>query len=508
MERHSGHGRRRPGRGHARPGRSVPALAERSVYDGLDRRAVRYGDLVAHSVAVICPSASALSTAFVLPRVVGDGAWVSVVLGVGLSWLLALTFGEFASRFTATGSLYTYAAKGLGATAGLVVGCGLLLGYVALVRYGLVDASNQVGRAFVAFGAGAPPAPATLGLVVVLAALACVGVLWRGIRWSSRFAFAAEAITLSTLAVVLGWTALHHGLPLGRMLSVADADVGRVLAGAAMVMTVTIGFESCAALAVEAERPFRTVPRAMRTSVLITGCVLLAALAVSSGVAPGERVRDRWFSTDIVSPADGMVLLVIALSYLALAVCVWTAASRLLFAFARESLLPRWLGRTRWRSAIPGNAVLAIAPVALAPPLVHVVRGEDPGTGAYELLVSATVVLMLSYGITAAAAAAFVHRLDELTTRVAAVAAVAVVGTATLTWVEVRDSLLSGGHDVAVAVCAVVLVGTGWRAVLVRRTAAVGRVGRHEEPLRSEVLLVGGDPRTDQPDDLGAGSPR
>ncbi|WP_141015203.1 APC family permease [Nocardioides sambongensis] len=469
--------------------RTPPALAERSVYHGLDRRSVRYGDLVAHSIAVICPSASALSTAFALPRVVGDGAWLSVLLGIGLSWLLASAFGEFAARFTATGSLYTYAAKGLGATAGLVVGCGLLLGYTALVQYGLVDASNQVGQAYVAFGGGGPPSPVVLAGFVVLAASACVGVLWRGIRWSSRFAFAAEAITLTTLAAVLGWTAVQHGLGLDRVLSLDDAAPGRVLAGAAMVMTVTIGFESCAALAVEAERPFRTVPRAMRVSVLVTGAVMLSALLVSSGVAPGERVRGRWFSDRVVSPADGLVLLVVGLSYLALAVCVWTAASRLLFAFAREGLLPARLGRTGSRTAIPGFAVLVLLPFALAQPLLLTLRGKDPGTGSYDVLVSATVILMLAYGITAAATIPFVGRLDELTPRVAATAAVGVVGTAALTWIELRDNLARGGYDVALAVLAVVLAGVAWRAALRRRTTGVARVGGHEEPLRSEVLV-------------------
>lgn len=474
----------------SRPG--PPPLAEHSVFEGLDRRAVGYGDLVAHSVAVICPSASALSTAFALHTVVGPGAWVSVVLGVGLCWLLASTFGEFASRFTATGSLYTYAAKGLGPAAGLVVGCALLLGYASLVEYGLADASNQAGRAVVAFGGTEPAAPA-LAAMVALGALGCVGVLWRGIRWSSRFAFTAEAIALSTLVGVLATIAVRHGVDLPAALSLAGAEPARVLSGTAMVMTVMIGFESCATLAVEAEQPFRSVPRAMRTSVLITGALLLGATLVGGPIAD-ERLRGRWFSPGAeVSLLDGLVLLVIGLSYVALALCAWTALSRLVFAFAREGLLPERWGRTGRRTGLPGTAVLATLPVVLVPAALALLRDEAPGVTSYQVLVWATVILMTAYGITAAAVVPFTLRLGELTARTVAGATVGVVGTATMTWIEVRDDLETGGRDVLGVMVAVVAAGLVWRVVLSRRSAAVGM---HEAPLRSEVLVPDGGERT------------
>lgn len=478
------------------PHRSGPRLQDRSVFDGLDRRSVGYGDLVAHSVAVICPSASALSTAFSLHRVVGPGAWLSVLIGVGLCWVLAAAFGEFASRFTATGSLYTYAAKGLGPTAGLVVGCALLLGYLSLVDYGLADASNQVGRAAVAFGGAQPSAP-VLALLVVLGAGVCLLVLWRGIRWSSRFAFSAEAVALATLLVVLATIAARHGVDLPAALSLEGAEPGRVLRGAAMVMTVVIGFESCAALAVEAEQPFRSVPRAMRTSVLITGGLLLGSTLVAGPIAD-HRLRGRWFAPgEVVSFPDGLVLLAIALSYVALAVCAWTALSRLVFAFAREGILPAVLGRTGRRSAIPGAALVATLPVVLAPPLVALARGDAPGAASYDMLVWATVILMTAYGITALAVVPFTHRLGEFTARTTTLACTGVVGTAVLTWVDLRTNFAQGDHDVLTVLAAVAVAGLCWRAVLARRDAVSG-IGLHEAPLRSEVLVPGEPPGGEQ----------
>ncbi len=102
--------------------RAGPHFRERSVFDGLARRQVGQVDLIAHSVAVLTPSLSALGTGLALPAMVGPGFWLSALLGFGLAGALALVFDQFASRFNAAGSLYTYVAEGLGATVALIVG--------------------------------------------------------------------------------------------------------------------------------------------------------------------------------------------------------------------------------------------------------------------------------------------------------------------------------------------------------------------------------------------------
>lgn len=468
--------------------RPAPSLRERSVFDGLDRRVVTSGDLVAHSVAVICPSASALSTSFSLPHVVGPGAWLSVVVGVGLSWLLARAFGEFGSRFVAPGSLYTYAAKGLGATVALFVGCSMLLGYGALIGYGFADANRQTGRAWEALGGDPPGVAAGVG-VVVGSALLCVWVMRRGIRWSSRFAFTTEAVALTTLAVVLLVTASRYGVSLGSALSLEGADPTRVLTGAAMIMTVTVGFESCAALGVEARRPFLEVPRAMRVSVLLTGGLILAGVIASSGLQ--ERLRGRWFSPGAaVSPVDGLVLLIIAASYVALALCAWTALVRLLFALSREGILPPALGRTDRRTGIPTVGIVVTFPVLIVVPVWGLLDHET-ALPPYDLLVAATVTLFVAYGTTALAVVPFLARLRELTARTVAVALAATGGTALMTWVELTNDLADGDHLVLTTLAVVLAVAVSWWLFLVlRRPRAIAQVGTHEEPLASDVLLV------------------
>jgi amino acid transporter len=467
----------------------VTSLRETSAYDGLDRRVVTQADLVAHSIAVICPSASALSTAFMLPRVVGPGAWVSVLLGIALSYVLAAAFSEFGSRFVAPGSLYTYAAKGLGPAVALVVGCSMLLGYGALVSYGLTDASRQATRAVEAT-TGSETSAVTPVLVVLAGAALCIVVMRQGIRHSARVAFATEAVTLTFLVVVLGVVAGRNGLPGLGSLSPGGSSLHDILVGTAMVMTVTIGFESSAALGVEAIRPFRSVPRAMRLSVLITGVLLMAGVVINSEST--ERTRGRWFHPGaVVSYADAAVLLVIAASYIALALCAWTALTRLLFAFGRDGLLPAALGRTRRRTGNPSVAVGVTAPIVLLPMVFSLLHGEPPGWASYELLIYATLILFVAYALTAAAVLPFLARLGELTGRVVALAVGGTVGITVVGVVEVQHDIAADQPDVVLALVLLLIVALLWRIGLALRPSGVVNLGRHEETLRRDVLIPG-----------------
>lgn len=446
------------------------------------------GDLIAHSLAVVCPSASALSTSFALAHLVGPGAWLSVVLGVGLSLVLAVTFGEFGSRFVAPGSLYTYAAKGLGTTVALMVGCSMLLGYGALVGYGLTDSGRQVQQA-AEIGGVAAGGSALQVTVVAIGALLCLRVMRRGIRWSSRVAFTTEAVTLVTLVVVLILTASRNGIDLGRAFGLGDTDLHRVLVGAALVMTITVGFESSAALGVEARRPFLEVPRSMRTAVLISGGLVLGGVVASSGVE--ERTRGRWFDPQAqTSVLDALTHVVIAASYIALALCAWTALSRLLFAFGREGVLPGFLGGLHPGSGIPTTAIAITTPVVLLPTVVSLIRGEEPGWASYQLLVSATVILFVAYGITALAALPFLAKLGELTLRSALVALVALAGTAVMMGVQISEDVKRGEADVLISLGVVLAVAVVWRLVLgAARPGALSRVGTHEATLASEAVV-------------------
>nr|WP_301539739.1 APC family permease [Nocardioides sp. zg-DK7169] len=431
---------------------------------------------------------SALGTGMVLPTMVGPGFWVSTLLGFGLAFVLALVFDEFASRFNAPGSLYTYAAKGLGATVALVVGVSLVLGYAVLAGFGLSGAARRTQAAWTAAGGGPPPALVGWALVLGLA-LVCGWLIHRGISRSSRAVLVIEALSLALLALIGAVWLARYGLPRLEVLSLTGADPGRILAGAALIATLTVAFESCATLGLETGRPLRTVPAAMRTSLLICGGAFLAANLLGTVHSGRESVSHwRWFNIDApVSRPDAAVLVVLALSMVALALSASTALSRLLFSFAREGIIWPALGRTN-AHGVPVAATWCALALSLTGPLLASVTAHSVALVPGQLLPATTVIMCVSYGCVAAALVPFLRSLDELRPRSAVLAATALAGVGAVTWHRITGPESGVSHVALALLGSVVVLGLAWRLTLARRAPRRSRrLGAHQEALAGDV---------------------
>lgn len=459
------------------------------MFDGLARREVGQTDLVAHSVAVLTPSLSALGTGLALPSIVGPGFWISAILGFGLAWLLAMVFEQFASRFTAAGSLYTYVAKGLGPSIALVVGVAMVLGYGVLIGFGLTGGARRLEGAWSAAGGGEVGDQAGWVLVLLCAA-ACGIVMRRGIHWSTRAALAIEAVSIVLLGVVLCVWSVRYGMPGLDAFSLSGASIERIVGGAALIATLTVAFESCASLGLEADRPFRDVPASMRGSLLVAGGLFFPATLVGT-VRPVDAPlwSGRWFAPgQDVSRLDAIALTILAFSLLALAFCAWTALSRLLFSFAREGIIWAGLGRTNG-IGVPVGAMWCVLPLALVVPLGSWVSGGSAVSVSAHLLHAATVIMCIAYGCAALALVPFLRSLDELRPSTVVLAVLAVVGVGVVVLDRVLDEAQDGDYLALTLLGTVVVLGLAWRAVLGRTPRRLGRVGAHEEPLSSDVLI-------------------
>lgn len=475
------------------PGGPRPSLRfrDRSIFEGVARREIGSIDVMAHSIAVLVPSLTALGSGLAFPTLVGPGFWLSTLLGFGVVGLLAMTFNQFASRFASAGTLYTFVAKGLGPTSALMVAGGLVLGYAAMIGFGLSDAAGRADSALSSAGLGATGASRATVLFVI-GALMCLYAIGRGIHWSTRSALVAEAASLGVLVLVLlTWTG-RYGFPTWQALSLDGASPIRILVGASFIVTLTLAFESSASLSLETKLPFREVPFSLRSS-LALAAVLFAVANVVATTRPADAPSVwswRWFAPGADhSVADALVLVVLAWSLVALALCVWCALARLLFSLAREGVLPSALGRVTGRG-IPMVAALAVVPLALTPPLVAELAGTQLASFAWELKTSAGVVVCTAYALTAASLPRFLHSIDELSPGPVTAAVVAGCGAAAVAITELVDELRHGTF-LALAL----LVGSGAVGLLMHRRARRAPrhedryVGMHDEALVSAVVL-------------------
>ncbi|MEU9245318.1 amino acid permease [Streptomyces sp. NPDC048385] len=185
----------------------------------------------------------------------------------------------------ATGSPYTYVSKAFGPSTGMFTSTSLQLAYGFISVFALASSVDHVGLAVHRSTGWAPPPWASAVLVLALAG--AVGTLIvREISLALRILLIIEAATAGVvlvLTLVLLVNLYLRGQMDWSLLALHQATPKNVGAGAAVVMTAFVGFESSTAIGAEARRPFRDVPRALVWTVVAGGALYF--LAASAQVA-------------------------------------------------------------------------------------------------------------------------------------------------------------------------------------------------------------------------------
>lgn len=100
---------------------TVKIEAKPSV-SGLRSECLPFGELLAQSVANIAPTATPTINLALVFASAGNGTWLAYVIAtIGLVFV-GLNINQFARRSASPGSLYSYIAKGLGSTTGVICG--------------------------------------------------------------------------------------------------------------------------------------------------------------------------------------------------------------------------------------------------------------------------------------------------------------------------------------------------------------------------------------------------
>jgi amino acid transporter len=331
--------------------------------------------------------------------------WLWPVAAVG-QVLVVLVLAELAGHMPLAGANYQWTARLVGTRFGYTVGSlGLLYGAVGLPGIALVGLAPLTATVL---GLDAAD-PATLLVIAVVALLLAFGVNIVRVAWAARvnnlavFAEIAGTVVLSLLLLGL-WVHGHAGTPdgghgLGFLGTVnpgtplADAVVGGALIG---IFTL-VGFEAAADMAEEAVDARRTVPRAMIAAAVISGVLGLVALvgftvaipdlaAVEASPVPLADIAQYWLGPALTR----VFLVVVVFSMFALLVVAAASNSRLLFAMARDRLLPgsRLLARVNPTTATPIPALVTSLVVCLA----LLAYGTLDGA-AFTILVGATALV-------------------------------------------------------------------------------------------------------------------
>ncbi len=320
---------------------------------------------------------------FTLPagmaRAAGPWALVAYLLCAVAMAAVVLCFAEAGSRVPTSGGTYGYVEAAFGPQAGFVAGVLLWLSCVLAaggIASAFADAVGRMAPALAGPGGHAALIVAALG-TLTLANLA-------GVRVASRLVAATTVVKLVPLGVfvLVGLffvraPALHEG---------AAPDAAGIGRAVLLSLFAFQGMETALGASGEVADPARTLPRALIGAMAFVAGFYVAIQLVAQGLLGGALAAAPTPLADAMATIDPRLGLLLVVGT-AVSMGGWLGsdllgAPRVLFAFARDGFLPRWLGGVSARAQVPAPAILTHAVIAAGLAI----------TGTFETLVVLSVL--------------------------------------------------------------------------------------------------------------------
>ena len=326
-------------------------------------RAIGTRQLTASIINVTIASSIFLMPASVAERL-GSAAPIAYLVCATLMTLIALCFAAAGSRVSLTGGLYAYIDTAFGGFAGFLGG--YLYSVTACLSVASV-ATAFAGTAGVLSPAFAAGTARALLLAVLFAVLAAVNV--KGIKPGIRLVeaiTAAKLIPLVFLVVAGVWSLNFDYL---RMTLPSVSQVGQA---SIVLLFAFVGVEVALTPSGEIRDPARTVPRSILTALAVATSIYLAVQTIAQGTlgpelplykdAPLVETATRLFGTG----ARLLFLAGMAVSIFGYIAGDMLGTPRVLFALARDGVLPKPLVRVHPRYRTPALAIVLYAAVVAA----------------------------------------------------------------------------------------------------------------------------------------------
>ena len=397
------------------------------------RKNLTWRDLTVFGVSVVVGAGIFTVTASTAGNITGPAISLSFLLAAVTCGLAALCYAEFASTVPVAGSAYTFSYATFGEFVAWIIGWDLILEFsigAAVVAKGW---SSYLGTVFGFSGGVADLGFIQLdwGAILIVAAVATLLVM--GTKLSSNFSAVVTAVKVAVVLLVVivgsfyikaanyspfipparsgesaGGTGINQSL-FSLLTGATGSHYGLygLLAGASIVFFAFIGFDVVATTAEETKDPQRDVAKGILASLAIVTVLYVAVSVVLSGMVPYTALQTtaegKQANLATAFAANGVhwaatVISIGALAGLTTVVMVLVLGqSRVVFAMARDGLLPRSLAKTGSRGTpvrITVGVAVLIAVAASVFPVDKLEEMVNVGTLFAFVLVSAGVMVL------------------------------------------------------------------------------------------------------------------
>ncbi|MDP9136271.1 MAG: amino acid permease, partial [Actinomycetota bacterium] len=303
------------------------------------------------------------------PAVIFSFVFAGVVAG-----LTAICYAELASAVPVSGSSYSYAYATMGEGIAMIVAACLLLEYgvsAAAVAVGWSQYLNELLDNLFGFTipeniSNAPEADGIVNLPAVILVVLCALLLIRGASESAKVNAAMVIIKIGVLVLfiavgITGWDS-------DNLSDFAPFGAGGVTAAAGIIFFSYIGLDAVSTAGEEVHNPRRNLPLAIliALAVVTTIYVLVAIVAVAAQPVADFEGQDAGLSA-ILEAVTGntwpatVIAAGAVISIFSVTLVVIYGQTRILFAMARDGMIPPFFHRLNPRTLTPVPATIVVA---------------------------------------------------------------------------------------------------------------------------------------------------
>lgn len=406
----------------------TPKLKQSS---GLRSQCLSFPEILAQSVANVAPTATPTVNLALVFASAGNGTWLAYVIATIRLMFVGMNINQFARRTASPGSLYTYIAKGLGSTMGVLAGWGLVLAYLFTAMAVLCGFANYTNVLLNPIGVQFSP----LFLYAI-----CAGIAWyfayKDIQLSTMLMLAIEGFSVGLILLLAGILLFGKGFAIDMsQISLQNVKPEGLQLGLVLAVFSYVGFESATALGDEAKNPLNFIPRAVVLSTILSGLFFIVlSYAEVVGFSSSNTLLNKSAAplNDLANLAGvgffGLLITVAAIvSFFGCALASINAGARIFFTMARHGIFHTSMGKAHNKNGTPYIAVtMSSLFVFLVPASMSLFGLKILDIYGY-LGTLATYGFLLAYILISIATPVYLYRLQALRLFDIAIAAIAII---------------------------------------------------------------------------------
>lgn len=310
------------------------------------------------------------------------GAILAFLVGGLLVVMIGLTYAELTSALPLAGGELVFSFKAMGRTASFITTWAVILGYVSVIAFEAVALPTVFEYLIPNYSQGHLYTIASWDVTITWAGIGIIGsiiVAWvnyRGVKLTSSI-----TVILTGLILAAGVLLITGGIASGdveTMKPLFSAGSSGILTVIIMTPFMFVGFDVIPQAAEEINVPPRRIGQLVIVSVVLAVLWYIAVIfGVSRMLTPTELNESNLVTADAMAKAFGDSQLMgnfLVLGGIGGILTSWlgfyVGGSRAIYALARGGMLPKALGELHPKYNTPHKAILLIAVLSTASPLL------------------------------------------------------------------------------------------------------------------------------------------